>query len=147
MSEWRLVARSSSACPTIDRPGKRRFPLLKGAGYEHGIRSVRTKGDVGDVRRRDVDRAHQPPVLAHNQDAPGAVLRDVVVTVGTELHTVRPVVGVLVPRRWREILQARPYRPRAELAVRPDRKRENTSREHLGDQQMLPSLARVSPFE
>src|ERR1700683_4003608 len=117
-----------SGDPTIDRPGIARLPLLEGAGDEHGGRSVRTEGDVRNVRSRDIDRAHELAVLTHNKDSARTVLRNVVAAVGAEFHAIRAVVGVLVRCRRRKILQARPDGPRAKLGGGSDGKGGGTAR-------------------
>src|SRR5215469_15273879 len=129
--QWR------SLCPAIDRSWIRRLPLLESTRDEHRACAVGPERDVGDVRRRHIDGAHELPVAAHHEHPARTVLRIVVVAVGTELDAVRTVVGILVRRGWRKILQARPNGAQPQLAVGTDWKIEHTTGQHLRDQQML----------
>src|SRR5256885_2231430 len=108
---------SPSLRPAIHGPGKRRLPLLERSGDVQRVRAAGAKGHIGDVGRGHFDDPHQFFFLVHDEHATGAVLRDVIVAVGAQFNSIRTVVGVLVWRGWREVLQARPYDPGTQSPV------------------------------
>ena len=129
----------------IDSPGKRRLPLLECASDEHDIRIERIEGHVRDIGGRHTYGAHELPVFIHDEQPARAVLGDVIVSIRTELQAIGTVIRVPVRRRWHKVLQPRPDRARAQRAVRFDGKREQTSREHFGDQQVPAVLRHGEP--
>jgi hypothetical protein len=126
---------------------ERRLPGIEDPGDKHGVRAVRAEVHIGDIGRRDGDDAHQFPGVVHHQHPARAVLRNVVVAVGTQFEAVGAVVSILVRGRRRQVLQPRPHGARSQRAVGIDGKRQDAAGQHFGDQQILPSLDSVRPFE